>query len=63
MVTNWPTISGPAKPSFGCSGAILAARAKAAPEEVLAALTAFLAPYRDGPAGATASRPRNADVK
>ena len=33
-----------------------------APEEVLAALTAFLAPYRDGPAGATASRPRNADV-
>jgi len=29
---------------------------------VLAALTAFLAPYRDGPAGATASRPRNADV-
>jgi hypothetical protein len=33
-----------------------------APEEVLAALTAFLAPYRDGPAGATASRPRNAAV-
>jgi hypothetical protein len=33
-----------------------------APEEVLAALTAFLAPYQDRPADATASRPRNAAV-
>jgi len=33
-----------------------------APDEVLAALTAFLAPYRDGPVGATAFPPRNADV-
>ena len=33
-----------------------------AAEEVLAALTTFLAPYRDAPAGATASRPRNADA-
>jgi hypothetical protein len=34
--------------------------AEEAPEEMLAALTAFLAPYRDGPAAAHDPRPRAA---
>jgi dipeptidyl aminopeptidase/acylaminoacyl peptidase len=34
--------------------------AEQAPEEMLAALTAFLAPYRDGPAAAHDPRPRAA---